>query len=603
MKINLRSALVAVTAIFGLATSAQEADVTVAIDADFTIFTEGSPEEPVAFASYGTGSFTSYFPSWSVSKVYQAGGALLIADGGYARTASTNLSANGGTVKITAELRAADSYGGGVKFQVGYSSSNSQTTYVYDDQWHTVTAIVGGGSSYGYVRIDPYLSANGIIIRNLKVEQSAAFIAAPVAYQPSSATTTSFTASWSRVTGATGYLLDVYRYENGEKVYSLRDEIVTSTTKSVSGLEDGYTYFYTVRSTNGTGISDYSNEIEVVEVISSIDTPANVAIQKTDNTFTATWDAVAKAIGYQVNVVKHATLGQDTDVTMLHDDFSAVTVGSFEQIEYIYRTDPYTNRSGWDGSALGAAQGTLVLSPYGSSSYLSTPELNLSDNGGAFKATYTMAEGAFGTFYSGATATLSLIDSEGNELESQEITFAQGFSAYEVNFTKGTAACRVRLTYSGDRKVFIDEVTITQLKAAGSVIDTPYKSESVETTSYTCQCELEDGVTYGFTVAAVGRTVASSEITEITSDPTEEVIIDFGKSGIGTTAAFTASITADGDIITVNTATAAIINVYNAAGRLIYTANAPQGSSAHAIGHKGLAIVSVNGATAKLMLR
>jgi opacity protein-like surface antigen len=82
MKINLRSALVAVTAIFGLATSAQEADVTVAIDADFTIFTEGSPEEPVAFASYGTGSFTSYFPSWSVSKVYQAGGALLIADGG-----------------------------------------------------------------------------------------------------------------------------------------------------------------------------------------------------------------------------------------------------------------------------------------------------------------------------------------------------------------------------------------------------------------------------------------------------------------------------------------------------------------------------------------
>ena len=59
-----------------------DAEITVLAEADFTTLTQGSPEEPVAFPSYGTGSFSNLYPSWYSGSVKQAGGQLLIGDGG-----------------------------------------------------------------------------------------------------------------------------------------------------------------------------------------------------------------------------------------------------------------------------------------------------------------------------------------------------------------------------------------------------------------------------------------------------------------------------------------------------------------------------------------
>lgn len=172
--------------------SAQDAEITSLIDADFTQFTEGSVDNPVAFASYGSGSFSTYFPSWSASKAYQAGGALLLQDGGSVRTKSFSASSTAGSIRIRTKVRALDSYGGGVTITIGYTST---TLYLSDSEW-TELELVGTGSSYTTITVAPYLSASGILLENLKVDQSKSFMAAPKAYQPTSADGTSFTAQW-----------------------------------------------------------------------------------------------------------------------------------------------------------------------------------------------------------------------------------------------------------------------------------------------------------------------------------------------------------------------------------------------------------------------
>lgn len=592
----------AIVCLFSTNVYADDSDVTVVVDADFTTITTGTPEEPVIFPSYGTGSFTSYFTGWQVSKVYQAGGQILIADQGYLRTNYVNLSANGGTVKITTKVKAMDNYGGMVKFQIGYSSSNTATVYLADNEWHDVSVIIAGGTSYTYVRVEPYLSASGLLLQNLKVEQSASFIAAPTANQPAAATATSFTASWSKVTGATAYYLDVYYYNGNEKVYFIKNEEVSGTSREVTGLDANHTYYYVVRATNGTGVSEDSNEIEVVEYLSEIATPQNVAIKKGSSSFTATWDAVNHATSYFVEVNKYTTLKEEANVDVLYDDFSGVKVGTLESIEYIYNTDPYTAQSGWEGTALGAAVGHMVLSPWGSDCYLITPELNLSDSNGVFIAKYTLAEGAFGYYYADGTATLSLIDSEDTELESQTITFEQGFKTYTLSFTKGTANCRLKLSYSGSRKVFIDEIAVSQLKPAGTVLSETYKAEEVTDTTYNCTCEVLSDVVYGFKVSAIGRTVTSGEIVNIYSAPSSEEKISFSSSVVSA-GADNFSIVANGSDIIVKAANSGIINVYDASGRHIYQGFYTEGETRHNIGVNGMVIVVANGKSIKIILK
>lgn len=132
------------TVVFCLGTfgsRAQAAEVTTVLDADFTQFTSGSPTSPVDFPSYGSGSFTSTFPSWYVYKVAQAGGALLIKDGGYVQTKTINLSANGGVSRITVRMKAMDDYGAAIKISAGYSTAGSTTEYIYSNEWTDVTEI------------------------------------------------------------------------------------------------------------------------------------------------------------------------------------------------------------------------------------------------------------------------------------------------------------------------------------------------------------------------------------------------------------------------------------------------------------------------------
>lgn len=534
MKKFLLSLAAAVVSLAASYASAQESDITTVLSADFSVFSEGSPEEPVTIPSYGTGSFTSYFPSWYVSgSVAQAGGALLMKDGSSVRTNYNNLSANGGCFRVTLEVKAMDSYGGAVTVTVGYTGGE---TIFLTDQWETVDVIMTGGTSMSNVTIAPFLSVSGVLVKSMVIEQSASFIAAPVAYQPSSATATSFTASWKRVSGATDYLLDVYSYAaDGEtREYFLQNQSCgTATSYKVENLDPDKKYYYVVRASNGVGVSNDSNEIEVVIYISSIDAPV-ISVESTDGNFTLNWEPVENAEHYEVDIYTNETLTEAGLSDVLSEDFSLVNEGTMSSLSFdVYNLDKWTQTPGWDGltTNMALSAGMLVLDKYGTDRYLATPVLDLSADNGNVTVTVNMAESFFGKFYEGAKVNVALVtynsgDEDYTVISSEEVTIdATEFKEYTVNLTGGTSACRIKITSddANENRIFLDDVTVSQMLPAGAVQRRLYSQTRCDETTFSGSVEPQENVTYSATVTAIGRTVMLGEIAEIYSSPSNEV--------------------------------------------------------------------------------
>ncbi|MFY9307870.1 MAG: fibronectin type III domain-containing protein, partial [Bacteroidia bacterium] len=117
---------------------------------------------------------------------------------------------------------------------------------------------------------------------------------APNAVAASNFTCTSLNANWSASVGATNYYIDVSTDAAfGSFVGVFNNLNVGSvTTKNITGLSSGSTYYYRVRAANGCSTSPNSNTI--TEIIDEPNAPAAVAASNfTCTSFNANWGASA----------------------------------------------------------------------------------------------------------------------------------------------------------------------------------------------------------------------------------------------------------------------------------------------------------------------
>lgn len=518
-----------------MATSAMAQDVTTVFSENFDAFTEGSEESPATtdISSGYTNKLSSTLSGWSGRYVYEAGGMLKIGDGGNLQTARYDMKANGGIVKVSMRVRSLDEFG--AMFAIALNYSDKVTDYVYDNEWHEVSYVVSGASTYSttYIKVTASMAASGLLIDDLKVEQSAAFYPAPVAKQPTQADGTSFTARWATVSGSTGYYLDVYYRDNdGLPFYVVVNQFIqgsTTSTYKVTGLDPSQTYFFVVRATNGTATSANSNEIKVIKVVTQLDAP--VALDATDVTeggFTANWTEVEGADGYEISIAKVETLKEDQTVNVAHEDFAGITEGTIQQPgypslqEYL---DNYTNEAGWYAYGHLYANGYLGLAPFSSNpATLTSPAKDLSASNGLFTVKAKMAATQYGQMIEGEVVTVNLYNGQ-EVVETKEVTLGKDFQEYTIEFTKGAEESYVEFSYPNTtNRVWIDEVTISQNKKAGDKVVSLRGTYNARNFPFAyVYAYLNEETSYIYWVRAYVETVIGGEIGNLYSDASNEI--------------------------------------------------------------------------------
>lgn len=623
MKRFLRNATMAAAIV--LASGSAVAEPTVLLDVDFSeTCTAGTEAEPQMFR-YSFDFSNLGFTGWSLSsatKVGQAGGSLFISDGATVSTAGlTNVSTTNGAIKVTMAVKLNKTNMGIVQLAWGSAYGTKMNAEVYTDDWTTVEYVVTPTSASSYSNkavFGPFLVADGIFVKSIKIEQGKEFLGVPTPYLPSDANGESFTARWKAVSGATKYYLDVYSYNAAdEKVMFLDNQEVTpaSTTATyvtykVEGLNPGTTYYYVVRAANEDGISSDSEEIEVVKVISSLDKPKVSVSVSTDGSYTASWEAVADAENYFVNVLRRKTLAETGNIDVLEENFDCFTTGTVDKVEFASERDlALLQEEGWSGDELCYIEGALGLYPFMDNPYLATPALDLGDNDGKVTVVITAGAANYAGFVAAGSVKLSLEDAEGNLTDPVVLTIDNaGFKEYTLELTGGTADSKVKI-YGCDEdaasKYLFDNIAIQQVKPAGYVSTSTYATAETADNTYSGTVAKEDNISYYITVTAAAKTVVSGSVADVYSDPSDEVLIA-NFSGVenvvaGTEASVAVKSLGNG-VIEVTAADDTVVEVYDLAGRKIAAEAVAAGVNTLSVNATGLAIVKAGTVVAKVIL-
>lgn len=620
MKKVLRKATMAMAIV--LATGSAAAEPTILLDVDFSEkCTAGSESEPQMYRF--SSDFTKDFTGWSLSSasaIGQAGGSLYISDGATVRTPYlSGVSTSNGAIKVTLEVKLRNTDMGMAQLKWGYSTSFSSEIYTGD--WTTLEYVIvpTSASSYSnYANIGPYLSADGMFLKSVKIEQGKEFIGAPTAYLPSDANGTSFTARWKAVSGADKYYIDVYSYAaDGSKVMFLENKEVTPTTATASyiyyevkDLDPKTTYYYVVRAANADAVSSPSEEIEVVKVVSSLDAPVVKVDAAADGAYTATWDAVADATGYVVDVTASTVMTEAGLADVLSESFDCFTTGTPESYEYAYdRHLAMLGEPGWTGSSLLYYNGGMGFAPFGSETYLETPALDLSGNGGKVTVMITGAARKGLSYVAGQSLSLMLEDKDGNLTAPVVMTFAEtGFDTYSVELEGGTASSKVKIVDDNEDtsvRYFLDDIKVQQVKPAGYVNTVTYASAEVDTNSYKGSVEVKENTTYHIVVTAFAPTVDGGSVTYVYSEPSEKVAIatSAGVDSIAGDNADGVSFKSLGNgVVEVTADAAATVEIYDIAGRKLAAVNVVAGTTTLSVNAKGVVIVKAGSKVAKLVI-
>jgi phosphodiesterase/alkaline phosphatase D-like protein len=177
--------------------------------------------------------------------------------------------------------------------------------------------------------------------------------AAPAANAASTVTTSSFTANWNGVSGANGYRLDVSTSNTfNSYVTGYQDvDVGNTTSRNVTGLSAGGTYYYRVRAYNNGATSASSNVISLTLVPAA--PIATTASGVTSRWFSANWNSSTGASGYRLDVARNSSF---TDYVHGYQDRDVGNVTSFSvkglsaNTTYYYRVRAY-NGNGLTGNS------------------------------------------------------------------------------------------------------------------------------------------------------------------------------------------------------------------------------------------------------------
>lgn len=183
------------------------------------------------------------------------------------------------------------------------------------------------------------------ILYSCKLFEKEFILPLPHAKEASGINAVGFTAHWQKVTGATGYKIDIAQDKNFTRyIGSYQDKSVEGTSFVVNQLEANTTYYYRVRAHISNQISQNSQIIEVTTT--ALNAPVAYAASHVQPlSFRAHWEKMPLALTYTLEVATDRGFTSIVKNMTGLNDTTVVADGLVINQEYFYRVKAQQSQS------------------------------------------------------------------------------------------------------------------------------------------------------------------------------------------------------------------------------------------------------------------
>lgn len=452
---------------------------------------------------------------WSGKGLFQAGGALAVMEyefkdwfateivPGYVQTPYTDVRLNDGDFTLKFRARSLDKDSTTVKIEVydPYTTNNIDYAEVkITDQWREVSATLchpGFGNHLAYMQM--VAMEGSWLLDDFSIEQEYTTVMPPITHFAKNVTHNQFTANWNTAPMAVKYLVSAFSVDKDKnRQYILQDAETSASEYTVTGTEKGVQYYYTVKSVSDRFTSSESEPKAVNVPLTSLETPVALeAIDVTDSGFTACWEPTFRAMAYIVNLKKVHVANGEEEITILKEDFDKCKGYKGAPAPFYDNLDDVTNMPGWTSSDfIVSLDGMIGIDNYYKKYqdiYLTSPALELSSAGGAFKVSMKVQ---------GEVGQKLNVSSNGTI---KSYTLVAEDETVELDFTNGKQGTILTFNFDGSGYLFFDEIRISQIASDGDKIIEPiaaYNTNNDDTQFTLSNLESIPGKAYLYTITA-----------------------------------------------------------------------------------------------------
>ena len=252
---------------------------------------------------------------------------------------------------------------------------------------------------------------------------------------------------------------------------------------------------------------------------------ANAATDITGTTFTANWDAVAGAIGYELDVYEIIDAGL---VNKFTENFNGFTAGqpnaSANGTNIATTINTYTQSTGWSGVQVYQAGGTVKLGGGSSLGSITTPIIDISADTGNFTLEFQAMA------WNGDSKNLkiflnnNLVHTISNDLNN---TSTYTLKSYSIPLTGGTSTSLIRFegNTNSSSRFFLENLVIKQNSKTKAYI---LQNENVGNVISYNVTGLTPNTQYYYVVRAITATCESINSGEIDVKTSNNVVWDAG---------------------------------------------------------------------------
>ena len=531
-----------------------------------------------------------------------------------------DLSDNGGDFTVTVTFRAETEP---CRFYIAAGNSSTIIGGGYVDattEWGYVKIPLTDGTSQTMIQFGGTAPVyiDDITVTQTEEEEKPVTINAPENVSATNMSATGFTANWGAVIGATGYLLDVFSYgQDNTKTYVFTDKAVESTNYDVSGLEPGHIYFFSVQATDGTLISEESQQCIVKEPSESVGTPtAMEASEVTDEGFRANWSEAENAAWYTLYTYSYHPVTQNGILEVENETFGKITDGTTDNPLYnnlSQALNDCTVYPDWQGVTTMRADGMIGLrnyyAPLGVYSMLYSPIYMTQSESAPGKVTVRITAMRDADCSEATLIGVACVDADNQDTNvewqqsqvtdiMQEYTFT--FDGYKNYYIAIAYSDENNTGYTGQGTVWIDGINICQEMSAGDIFSRMHSCDVVFSgTSFFVPTPDRGNDEYSYLVQATTNGPESN----IDSNLSNEIFVDRTTNGIDAVAdSGKVSVSGGEGRIVVTLDNAAEISVYNTAGTAVAGTDGKAGSNEISL-PCGMYIVKAAGTVTKVIVR